>query len=199
MDRVRDGFVDFMRLRGYAERTVEAYAEAAGKAVRLCGGKPPRRIEEHEIRAWLLHLKAQKSARSTFSIGLGGARQLFAGYLERLDGSRVTFRWKDSATGATRRTTLAAADFLTRFLQHVLPRGFKKVRYFGLWAPAHRAKLAVADDILDHRPAATTPTDRATREHDHHLSSVIAWVCRSCGSVSSNPPREIPRDRAPPP
>ncbi len=83
MDRVRDGFVDFMRFRGYAERTVEAYAAAAGKAVRFCGGKPPRRIEEHEIRAWLLHLKAEKIARGTFSIALGGARQLFAGSLER--------------------------------------------------------------------------------------------------------------------
>ncbi len=83
MERVRDGFVDFMRLRGYAERTVDAYAAAAGKAVQFCGGKPPRRIAEHEIRDWLLHLKAEKISRGTFSIALGGARQLFAGYLER--------------------------------------------------------------------------------------------------------------------
>ena len=83
MDRLRDGFVDFMRLRGYAERTVEAYTAAAGKAVRFCGDKPPRRIEEHEIRAYLLHLKEWKAARGTFSIALGGTRQLFAGYLGR--------------------------------------------------------------------------------------------------------------------
>ena len=83
MDRLRDGFVDFMRLRGYAERTVEAYTAAAGKAVRFCGDKPPRRIEEHEIRACLLHLKEWKTARGTFSIALGGTRQLFAGYLGR--------------------------------------------------------------------------------------------------------------------
>lgn len=83
MERVRDGFVDFMRLRGYAERTVEAYTAAAAKVVRFCGDKPPRRVEEHEVRAYLLHLKAEKVARGTFSIALGGARQLFAGYLER--------------------------------------------------------------------------------------------------------------------
>ena len=81
MDRLRDGFVDFMRLRGNAERTMEAYTTAAGKVVRFCGDKPPRRTEEHEIRAYLLHLKEGKAARGTFSIALGGTRQLFAGYL----------------------------------------------------------------------------------------------------------------------
>lgn len=121
--------------------------------------------------------------------------------IERFDGSHVTFRWKDSSTGATRRTTLDACDFLGRFLQHVLPRGFKKVRYFGLWAPAHRAELAVVREILDHHPAAAgAPTDHAAPERDDRRSGpVIAWVCRACGRVSSNPPREIPRDRAPPP
>ncbi len=119
--------------------------------------------------------------------------------IERLDGSGVTYRWTDSATGATRRTTLAAVDFLARFLQHVLPRGFKKVRYFGLWAPAHRAELAVARAILGHHPANAATAARPEHEpNDAPGSSAVTWVCRACGCVSSNPPREIPRSREPP-
>lgn len=117
--------------------------------------------------------------------------------VERFDGSQVTYRWTDSATGQTRRATLPAVDFLARFLQHVLPRGFKKVRHFGLWAPAHRARLAVVRAILDDHRAAVTPVAHPEQGHSTS-SSPLAWVCRSCGVVSSNPPREIPRTRAPP-
>ena len=38
--------------------------------------------------------------------------------------------------------TLGADEFMRRFLQHVLPRGFHKVRYFGLWHPAQRQNAA---------------------------------------------------------
>ena len=37
--------------------------------------------------------------------------------------------------------TLTANEFIRRFLQHVLPRGTHKVRYYGIWNPAHRALL----------------------------------------------------------
>jgi hypothetical protein len=50
----------------------------------------------------------------------------------------VTFSYKDH-THTWRRMTLAGAEFLRRFLQHVLPAGFHKVRYYGFWAPAAQA------------------------------------------------------------
>lgn len=120
--------------------------------------------------------------------------------IERFDGSDVTYRWTDSATGATQRATVAATEFLARFLQHVLPRGFKKIRYFGLWAPTHRAELAAARAILDHHPAVGATAERPQRDEprDGTAGSLGTWVCRSCGCVSSNPPREIPRSREPP-
>jgi hypothetical protein len=53
--------------------------------------------------------------------------------------SRITFRWRDYAHGCQTRTmTLDADEFLRRFLLHVLPAGFVRIRYFGLLANRHR-------------------------------------------------------------
>src|SRR5947199_2752036 len=51
------------------------------------------------------------------------------------DGDRVTFRWRDYAHGnKKRKMTLAAHEFIRRFLMHVLPRGFVRIRHFGWMA-----------------------------------------------------------------
>jgi len=60
----------------------------------------------------------------------------------------VTFRYQHSDTGKWDTMELKAIEFLRRFLQHVLPDGFHKVRYFGLWSPANRKKLKKAQVLL---------------------------------------------------
>ncbi len=50
-----------------------------------------------------------------------------------VDETHVTFRWKDHGSQTWRTTRLEGLEFLRRFLQHVPPRGFHKVRYYGLW------------------------------------------------------------------
>jgi putative transposase len=59
---------------------------------------------------------------------------------------KVTFRWSDYAHGnKERKMTLSAEEFLRRFLLHVLPRGFVRIRHFGfLAAPRRRERMAVA-------------------------------------------------------
>jgi hypothetical protein len=58
------------------------------------------------------------------------------------DGERVTFRWKDYARGnKQRKMTLTAEEFLRRFVQHVLPRGFVRIRHFGFLANSCRTAL----------------------------------------------------------
>jgi len=60
--------------------------------------------------------------------------------LLRLQRGRVTFAWKDYRdSGAAREMTLDAEGFIRRFLLHVLPDGFQKIRYFGWMANRHRA------------------------------------------------------------
>lgn len=64
---------------------------------------------------------------------------------------KVTFRCKDSQTGKfTRKITLEAHEFIRRFMQHILPSGFYKIRYFGFMALSQiRAKIDRCCELLD--------------------------------------------------
>jgi hypothetical protein len=55
-----------------------------------------------------------------------------------VDQTHVTFRWKDHGSDSWQTTRLEGLEFLRRFLQHVLPQGFHKVRYYGLWHHSRR-------------------------------------------------------------
>jgi hypothetical protein len=65
-----------------------------------------------------------------------------------MDQTHVTFRWKDRKADGWRTERLPGVEFLGRFLQHVLPRGFHKVRYYGLWHPSKREQSARAWVLL---------------------------------------------------
>lgn len=58
-----------------------------------------------------------------------------------MDEKTVTFRYKERRQNRWRTCTLDGHEFIRRFLQHVLPRGLHKVRYYGLWNPRKRALL----------------------------------------------------------
>lgn len=63
----------------------------------------------------------------------------------------VTFRYQESKNGTWKSMTLAAGEFLRRYLQHVLPQGFHKVRYYGLLSPANRVMLKRVQLLLEQR------------------------------------------------
>jgi len=66
-----------------------------------------------------------------------------------VDNGNVTFRYKDSKSGAQTKTmTVRAEEFIRRFLQHVLPAGVHKVRYYGLWSSSNRKKLRKMQQTL---------------------------------------------------
>lgn len=72
-------------------------------------------------------------SRYVFRTAISNARIL------GMDQTHVTFRWKDRDADAWRTERLPGVAFLRRFLQHVLPRRFHKVRYYGLWHPSKRS------------------------------------------------------------
>ena len=91
---------------------------------------------------------------------------------------RVTFRWKDYAHGSKQRLmTLTAEEFLRRFLQHVLPRGFVRIRFFGFLSPRKRRELLpLCQQLLDTDPATTAQPSASGQ------SCIPAtWTCPSCG------------------
>jgi hypothetical protein len=87
--------------------------------------KPPFGGPEHVL---------QYLARYTHRVAISNHRLL------SVDGDHVTFRWKDYAHhNKSRAMTLTLEEFLRRFLQHVLPRGVPRIRYFG-WLANRRRK-----------------------------------------------------------
>ena len=70
------------------------------------------------------------------------------GRIVSMDNGEVRFRYKDSREGAWKTMTLTAREFIRRFLQHVLPRGFHKVRYYGIFSPSSRHLLNRAKQLL---------------------------------------------------
>jgi hypothetical protein len=80
--------------------------------------------------------------------------------LSSIEDDRVSFRYKDYAHGNRRKMlTLEACEFIRRFLLHVLPRGFMRIRHYGLLANrAKRLKLAQARSALDQPPPVPHPS-----------------------------------------
>lgn len=77
------------------------------------------------------------------------------------DDNRVVFRYRRSEDRAWRTCALAPAEFLRRFLQHVLPRGFVKVRYFGLHHPRRRKHIPLLRAALCMQMNQPLPTPKA--------------------------------------
>ena len=78
--------------------------------------------------------------------------------LVSLTNGQVAFRWKNRRKNRTETQTLSAAEFLRRFLLHVLPTGFVRIRRYGLWANNHRAaKLTRCRELLGTPPSVSVP------------------------------------------
>ena len=111
---------------------------------------------------------------------------------------RVSFRWKDYAHGGRQGImTLDAVEFVRRFLMHVLPWGFVRVRHYGLLANRHRQeKLARCRELLG--KAVTPQAETAPTDVDPVTSTVPETtvtptrVCPQCGSGRMIVIAEIP-------
>ena len=93
---------------------------------------------------WVVHCKAvgcgqlalKYLAPYIFRVAISNRRIL------KLVDERVTFRYRATDTGQERLCTLAAEEFIRRFLQHILPKSFVKVRYYGFFSSGSRPHLA---------------------------------------------------------
>ena len=115
-------------------------------------------------------------SRYTHRVAISNSRLL------SLDERGVTFRWKNyRAEGRTRHKTmtLSAQEFMRRFLLHVLPSGFHRIRHYGLLAnPTRKKNIDVARAKL-HVPAPAPPVDSDSRNAG---SRPPTFVCRHCGA-----------------
>ncbi len=115
---------------------------------------------------WVVHCQPVGSGDSAFKylapyifrVAISNSRIL------KLENDHVTFRYRASDTGQARLCTLAVEEFIHRFLQHVLPKGFVKVRYYGFLSAGQRAQLALIRQQLGVATAdsCSAPTPCAT-------------------------------------
>jgi Putative transposase/Transposase zinc-binding domain len=116
-------------------------------------------------------------ARYTHRIAISNSR-----LLDISDG-HVQFRWKDYRDNNHHKTmTLGADEFIRRFLLHVLPDGFQRIRYFGFLANRYRAeKLALCRRLLKMPPPAVTPElKKDYKDHYEALTGISLKTCPLC-------------------
>ena len=116
-------------------------------------------------------------SRYTHRVAISSSR------LVAMDERGVTFRWKDyRAKGRTRHRTMTLhpGEFMRRFLLHVLPAGFHRIRHYGLLANGcRRASLALARELL-----AVPPELSNVDADDAHIAAAAPpFVCWHCGSA----------------
>jgi hypothetical protein len=117
--------------------------------------------------------------------------------LVKLENDQVTFRYRATDTGEPKLCTLSAEAFIHRFLQHVLPKGFVKVRYFGFFAPGCRQRLTVLRQQLEHeRPENVAESEAKPETADSAQETKLC--CPSCGKPMFLQHTIHPTGRCPP-
>ena len=164
-------------------------------------------------RPWTVHVQqigsgehaTRSLARYVYHVALTNHR------LESFAHGRVTFRYPHARTHETTRVTLPVDTFVARFLQHVLPRGFTKVRSYGLLSPTGRTDLERARHLLTlHAADVSVNASREVTLHDGgHATVDTAQVallvaipavrhCPACGRGALRLVARYQRSRAPP-
>ncbi len=114
-------------------------------------------------------------SRYTHRVAIANSR------LIAFDDTSVTFKWKDYRAEGVERfkiMTLATDEFIRRFLIHVLPEGFHRIRHYGLFASGARAhNITVARHLL----AVTVEPDRNDNERDEAEPTDPPRLCPCCG------------------
>ena len=169
-------------------------------------------LQTQRDRAWVVYAKApfgspeqvlKYLARYTHRVAISDRRLL------SIDDKSVTFRYRDNATGGTKSMTLDGVEFLRRFLLHVLPTGFVRIRYYGLLANRDRAQnltrcRALLQGTRQATPAPSKPEaaeSRATDANERgrcavcgvgslHPVASLAPVVESDGAPQTPPPRD---------
>jgi hypothetical protein len=144
------------------EKTFAAFLRKLFRQDWVVYAKPPFGGPEH-----VLHYLA----RYTHRVAISNHR------LIQLTDGQVTFSWKDYAHGSKKRKmTVTAHEFLRRFLLHVLPKGFVRIRFFGFLANRRRrTQLAQCQQLL---AASAEPPSRPSS-----AEPISAWLCPLCGGT----------------
>jgi len=142
---------------------------------------------------WVVHCKPVGDGQTAlrylapyiYRVALSNRRLVRMENTGQMGSSQITFQYRTSDTGQLKQCTLSAEKFMHRFLQHVLPTGFVKVRYFGFFGAAVRPRLlALQQQLAQHPP--NEHTNALPNTDPHPLPAEVAhpqWLCPRCGQL----------------
>jgi hypothetical protein len=120
--------------------------------------------------------------------------------LIKVENGRVYFKWKNyRKSGKLQETSLEVFEFIRRFLLHVLPKGYFKIRYYGILASRNRHKLWTAQEILGvavHEEEQSQQGEKSFEEWFFELTGIEPGICPYCKKGRLIPKGEL--RRAPP-
>jgi hypothetical protein len=132
---------------------------------------------------WVVHCKAVGDGASAlkylapyiFRVAISNKR------IVKMSNTHVVFRYLSTKTGKTKVCTVSAEEFIRRFLQHVLPKGFVKIRYYGFFSPNLRSRLADLREQLYHLHSDEQVTIDRNSQADHCPTDEM--LCPACGQI----------------
>lgn len=146
-----------------------------------------RLIKTIEKKKWSGHAKSPCSGpekvleylgRYTHKVAISNYR------IKSFENGKVVFTWKDRAhNNTTKEMTLDATEFIRRFLLHVLPRGFKKIRHFGFLSPRYKKNniKIIRELVQDAVQEFTQPDIESLEDMMQRLTGINIKTCPKCG------------------
>ena len=149
-------------------------------------------------KGWVVHSQPAGSgekalqylSRYVFKTAISSARLLWQ------DDDRVAFSWRDSASREERTCVLPADEFLRRFLQHVLPRRFRRVRTYGWLSPAAKLRRSQVHALLGTHSSSRSDPGKAICSSPSRRHRPVQFLCPHCsrpmnriGELGRAPPR----------
>ena len=115
-------------------------------------------------------------ARYTHRVAISNRR------LRSLENGQVSFEYKDYRDDQTKLMTLAVDEFIRRFLQHIVPVGFQRIRYYGFLANCHRSRqVELCRQVLATPTSELLPTLDQCQELERALEAPPPRLCPDCG------------------
>ena len=141
-------------------------------------------------REWVVHCKPVGNGQAALKylapyihrVAISNRRLLSIHHRGSLETSQVTFQYRPTDTGQLKTCTLSVEHFIQRFLQHILPRSFVKVRYFGFFGATLRSHLAALQQSLS--PLTELPAEQTDQPSTIQSTT---WqdnmLCPKCGQL----------------
>ena len=131
---------------------------------------------------WVVHCQHAGSgdkvleylARYLFRVAISNSR------IKAFDHGQVTFAYRDNRTQLPCQVTLPGEQFIDRFLRHVLPQGFRKVRHYGLASATRHDALEKARSLLTPSTASVAPAPEPTSQAPAPTAHGELPLCPSC-------------------